>query len=221
MRDYAGSVFGRLTVVRSYRDTKGIQRAACYCSCGNIKSPQVSALLSGACRSCGCLKRELASIRAKKSFTKHGHYRTGQEDQIYAVWKTMIQRCVDPKHARYKSYGARGIRVCERWLSSFDNFVADMGPRPEGKNGRVSRYSIERNNSDGDYEPGNCRWATRKEQAANQAFPNRLKTACPRGHEYDPNGKRGRCRICENASRRERRRSMTMEERRIERQRWE
>lgn len=74
----------------------------------------------------------------------------------------MKQRCLNPKNPNFKDYGARGIRICTRWLPSFEAFLADMGDRPAG-------LTLDRINNDGHYEPGNCRWATRKEQRANQA----------------------------------------------------
>jgi hypothetical protein len=89
--------------------------------------------------------------------TKHGRYRTPE----YFAWDNMRQRCGNPKHPEYKNYGARGIKVCERW-KLFINFFADMGERPSPE------LSLDRINNDGNYEPGNCRWATPKEQANNQ-----------------------------------------------------
>lgn len=92
----------------------------------------------------------------------HGMSRSAE----YRVWGSIITRCEDPRADSYPSYGGRGIRMCSRWRVSFEAFLSDMGPRPEGT-------SIDRVNNDGDYEPSNCRWATRTEQARNQST-NRL-----------------------------------------------
>lgn len=83
------------------------------------------------------------------------------KNPAYQVWADMKQRCLNPKVAQYHNYGGRGITVCDRWLSSFDNFLIDMGSKPPGK-------SIDRINNNGNYDPGNCRWATKKEQRDNQ-----------------------------------------------------
>ena len=81
----------------------------------------------------------------------------------------MIQRCTNPKDRRYPRYGGRGIKVCERWLNSFEAFLEDLGPRPEGTTeGGRALFSIDRKNNDGHYEPGNVRWATPDEQGANR-----------------------------------------------------
>jgi len=86
----------------------------------------------------------------------HGRYRS----LSYRTWDNMLQRCRNSKYPKYYDYGGRGIKVCERWLK-FENFLADMGERPEGK-------SLDRIDVNGDYEPGNCKWATRKEQGSNR-----------------------------------------------------
>lgn len=86
-----------------------------------------------------------------------------EQDLLYPqnIWHNMIARCTNPKHPAYKHYGGRGISVCKRWLDSFESFVEDVGPRPSFK------YSLDRIDNDGNYEPGNCRWATAKQQMNN------------------------------------------------------
>lgn len=92
---------------------------------------------------------------------KHGHDRRGKRSSEYTSWVKMKERCRDPRNNRHANYGAKGIVVCERWLV-FANFLADMGPKPS------PRYSIDRfPNKDGNYQPGNCRWATPKQQSNN------------------------------------------------------
>lgn len=99
---------------------------------------------------------------------KHGQHGT----RPYHSWQGMKGRCNNPKNNKYKDYGARGIKVCDRWFDSFENFVSDMGPPPSDK------HSVDRINTNGNYEPSNCRWATSKEQAANRrkgAYPSNRK----------------------------------------------
>ncbi|MFK3741057.1 hypothetical protein [Massilia sp. TN1-12] len=88
----------------------------------------------------------------------HGH--GSSSDPTYSKYQAMKQRCLNPKHKSYADYGGRGIKVCDRWLESFANFLADMGVAPDG-------MTIERDKSDGNYEPSNCRWATKQEQGKN------------------------------------------------------
>jgi hypothetical protein len=91
----------------------------------------------------------------------HGHASTGNNSPTYRTWRSMRKRCLDKAHLHYDRYGGAGVTICERW-DSFENFLADMGERPEGKT--LDRYPVK----DGNYEPGNCRWATKREQALNR-----------------------------------------------------
>lgn len=91
---------------------------------------------------------------------KHGHASNGRETPEYKAWKNMRRRCENPNHPRYKDWGGRGIKVCERW-HDFRNFYADMGPKPGPE------FSLDRKNNNGNYEPENCRWATRSQQQRN------------------------------------------------------
>lgn len=105
-------------------------------------------------------KAKLAAYTGERASSyKHGWADT----PTYWSWSGMLSRCRDPRNASYKHYGVRGITVCERW-HDFENFLADMGPRPDGK-------TLDRINGDGNYEPGNCRWAAKAEQDANRRDP--------------------------------------------------
>lgn len=131
----------------------------------------------------------------------HGHTRGRKTTPEFNTWIAMRQRCGDPKHAKWPLYGGRGIKVCQRWQDSFAAFLEDMGARPKGCT--LDRYP-DRN---GNYEPGNCRWATAKQQAENRdrdSFDSKShQTHCPSGHQYAgenlricPDGTR-KCKECE------------------------
>ena len=153
--DLTGQVFGRLTVVGAAPHRPDPRRRACWrcsCSCGATKEVRADHLTSGASQSCGCQIGALAKLRAT-----HGKTRTPE----YRVWGAMIERCHSPSSKAFRFYGGRGIMVCDRWRD-FAAFIADMGPRPGND------LQLDRIDNNGNYEPGNVRWATRKENCRNR-----------------------------------------------------
>jgi hypothetical protein len=149
-----GKTFGHLTVLRVFSNGEKII-CECRCDCGNLREADAYNLRRGQSTSCGCVK----NLRISQSLMRHGHASHGKPTTEYAIWSAMIQRCTNPNNNRYARYGQRGIKVCDRWKNSFENFLSDVGPRPS------ARHSIDRINNDGNYEPGNVRWATAVEQA--------------------------------------------------------
>jgi len=168
VKDLTGQKYGRLTVISFvYFSKHGNATWLCKCNCGKMVNVKAGSLHSNHTKSCGCLKREQAS---KRSY-KHGHSgnRKDAASVEYNAWTGMVKRCKNPKNRKYKYWGGRGVTVCKRWLNSFPSFLADMGTRPG------PGYSIDRIDNDGNYEPGNCRWATAKQQN-NNLRPRKKKT---------------------------------------------
>lgn len=159
---HPGKKFGKLTSIRILPPTKISRQSKilCVCECGTFATADPQALKSGRKVDCGCDY----SKNMRNNAVKHGLSHRPE----HMVWSRMLARCNNPNDCNFEYYGGKGIRVCERWLS-FENFFADMGERPKGVgvNGRAV-WSIERKNVLGDYEPGNCHWATTKEQNNNK-----------------------------------------------------
>jgi hypothetical protein len=156
LNDISGQRFGRLLVVEHVPGPGAW--FLCRCDCGAETKFPGGSLRRGFTRSCGCLARELTAARS----TTHGHASGGFTSPTYISWSSMRERCSPTATAKQrKYYFDRGITVCERWQSSFENFLEDMGERPDG-------MTIDRVNGNGNYEPGNCRWATPSQQALNR-----------------------------------------------------
>jgi hypothetical protein len=156
--DLTGVIFGRLTVVGLDRiNDKKSAVWICRCECGNEKSILAGSLTYGDSRSCGCLRKETAA----KMMTIHGAARRQKRLSEYKTWSGMITRCTNPNSDSYANYGGRGIGVCDEWRS-FENFLRDMGSRPS------RNHSLDRIKNELGYSKGNCRWATKTEQARNR-----------------------------------------------------
>lgn len=168
MIDLLGQVFDRLTIVwRAENTREGNTRWLCRCICGKDKVIRGKDLRNGKTRSCGCLLKEsqrnnglkMGPIAGKINNYKHGH--GSSRDTTYQAWTAMKNRCLRPESYAYKWYGAKGIKVCDRWVNSFEKFLEDLGPRPKGLTlGRIDHTL--------GYEPSNCRWETWEQQRASR-----------------------------------------------------
>src|ERR1700722_1457131 len=159
--DISGHKFGLLTAIKI--DDQRMSPHTywiCQCDCGNTCSVYLGNLRRGHTSSCGCVTKKLLS----SSRMIHGHNIKHRVSSEYSTWVSMKSRCNNPNSTSYKLYGEKGVSVCKQWNDSFQCFFNDMGPKPT-KNHSIDRYP----DKNGNYEPGNCRWATDKEQNRNRS----------------------------------------------------
>ena len=155
INDLTGQKFGRLLVISDsgHRNNRAVLWL-CQCDCGNTCYIRSDSLITGNTQSCGCLHRERFTSRT------HGHCANYKNSSTYSSWLHMKQRCLNKNHKHWDYYGGRGIKICDRWINSFESFLKDMG--------EANGLTLDRIDSDGDYKSSNCRWTTRKEQANNR-----------------------------------------------------
>lgn len=152
-----GKKFNRLTILFFVVKRVNIPHYQCKCDCGKETLVSIYEIINNKTKSCGCLLEE----NQKRGNLIHGEAKRGNWKKEFRVWVNIRQRCYNTNCKAYKNYGGRGIIVCERWMISFQDFLQDIGRAPSPD------HSLERIDNDGNYEPGNCKWVTRKEQNNN------------------------------------------------------
>lgn len=159
--DISGCKFGKLTAINCVEKINYTAKWLCKCDCGNEKITRIDSLMSGACKSCGCLNRNRKM--------KHGGAKVCDRDRLYGVWQSMKQRCYNQNSTKYKNYGARGITVCDGWLnnySAFREWALNNGYNKDAKHGECTLDRIDNNKG---YSPDNCRWVSMKIQDNNKS----------------------------------------------------
>jgi hypothetical protein len=154
----SGEKYGNFTIlkeVESIIDTFGqtVRIFSCMCICGKIKNVRMNAFRTGRTKSCGCSRIDrVVTLNKTHGLSKSSEYRS---------WYAMKARCSNSNYKNYKYWGGRGIKVCDRWFNSFENFIQDMGKKP-------ANTSLDRIDNNGNYEPNNCRWSTKTQQQNNR-----------------------------------------------------
>jgi hypothetical protein len=163
IQEYIGLKYERLTILREGTSIKygktTMRKVWCKCDCGVEKEIDLNSIKRKKSTSCGCFSKEVA----KENSTKHGlaMLSTGIKHPDYSIWTKLKHRCLNPNDKSYKHYGGRGIKICDRWINSFENFINDLGWRPS------KNYSLERIDYNKDYCPENCKWILKSEQSKN------------------------------------------------------
>jgi len=166
-----GKKYGKWTVIKFVKIHRKLMQYEVECDCGFKKLHVLADLRAGKSTQCTTCHNRL---NAQKN-TKHGMH----NQKIYKVWQSMIHRCTNPNATFYNRYGGRGIKVCDKWLHSFEAFYKDMGVRPEG-------LTLDRIDNNGNYEPGNCRWISHQENCKNRYYEKKQRRAGGKGEDIKP-----------------------------------
>ena len=166
IEDYLNKKINRLLIVASLPTENYHKRVLAICECGNRVEVVLGSVVRGHTKSCGCYNQELRSARGKVSNLKHGL--TGTPE--YKSWQHMLSRCYTETDHKYPIYGGRGIKVCDHWRNSFENFLGDMGKKPASSGLAKDHYTLGRIDNDKDYCPENCRWELPQQQADNRSM---------------------------------------------------